>query len=53
MASKCECCPECVVLFDDSGYHGSVPDSHSETCKRCLRENAEMDISKGKKGDEE
>ena len=35
MTHHCEVCPECVVLFDDAGYHGSVPDPHSETCKHC------------------
>lgn len=34
-SSACEGCPECVVLFDDAGYHGSVPDSHSGICKGC------------------
>ena len=35
---NCEQCPECVVLFDETGYHGCVPDSHSETCKACQEE---------------
>lgn len=35
MTHNCGGCPECVVLFDESGYYGSVPDSHSETCKGC------------------
>ncbi len=39
MTKHCEGCPECVVLFDESGYHGKVPDSHSETCKICPHRN--------------
>lgn len=35
MTHDCGGCPECVVLFDETGYHGSVPDSHSATCKGC------------------
>ena len=35
MTHHCGGCPECVVLFDETGYHGSVPDSHSVTCKGC------------------
>lgn len=38
MESKCAYCPECAVLFDKNGYHGCVPDSHSETCKKCIEE---------------
>ena len=41
MKTECKNCPECVVLFDDSGYHSSIPDSHSDTCKKCLMENVE------------
>lgn len=40
MENKCIHCPECAVLFDnDGGYHGVVPDSHSQTCKTCLKDN--------------
>ena len=39
MTRKCEECPECAVLFDGDGYHGCVPDSHSETCKECKENN--------------
>lgn len=35
---ECKDCPECAVLFDESGYHGCVPDSNSQTCKSCLKE---------------
>lgn len=39
MTRKCEDCPECAVLFDKDGYHGCVPDSNSDTCKKCMEEN--------------
>ena len=35
MTKHCEGCPECVVLFDENGYHGKVPDPYSKTCKDC------------------
>lgn len=35
MTHHCGGCPECVELFDEDGYHGSVSDSHSVTCKGC------------------
>lgn len=38
MTRHCESCPECVVLFDDAGYYGCKPDSHSPTCKKCMNE---------------
>lgn len=33
--NRCEQCPECVVLFDDEGYHGCKPDTHSAVCRDC------------------
>ena len=33
----CQDCPECVVIFDDSGIHGHLPDKNSETCNKCAR----------------
>ena len=41
MTNHCAGCPECVVLFDETGYHGSVPDSHSATCKICPHREAD------------
>ena len=41
MTEQCESCPECVVLFDDAGYHGCKPDPNSPICKMC------MDTDKG------
>ena len=39
MGNKCIHCPECAVLFDnEGGYSGVVPDSHSPTCKVCMRD---------------
>lgn len=32
---RCRDCPECAVLFDADGYHGSVPDRNSRTCQSC------------------
>ena len=34
-ASPCKGCPESVVIFDESGVHGVVPDTHSKTCNGC------------------
>ena len=33
--SACEGCPESVVIFDESGVHGIVPDTRSRTCRAC------------------
>lgn len=34
-APACEGCPESVVIFDEGGVYGVVPDTHSTTCKGC------------------
>ena len=42
---NCKDCPECAVLFDnDGGYHGSVCDNNSGTCKKCKEDYALMKL---------
>lgn len=44
MSKQCESCPESIVLFDDTGYHGCKPDSNSPTCKKCIKESDLLNV---------